>query len=572
MHQFLKRVLMSLKPVAFKKDIMHTNVSVQPGKAPVLRASLKKKVKLYFSDSESDDGKEMPIPYLKGSSSSESYSDEELNPSIKPTQVRKGFKRPLPANKGNLNPNNMRRSNTVIPRGSTLTNKFLPYPPSAIKLPAPPSKEEKRNKPVYIRKMRKNGDENVTNLVTPQKKISPMRSKSIPDNLYSYSEDEQSYNTSDDYYSSDEESKSQKENPTISPRKTESSKSSPNNVIQRNRINNRNYYLSPNNIINNADSSSSKSSPSDSSEKSNRSNRSSSTNVIKRKNLHSGSNESSPSNSTKKIDFDSSSNKSPTNNSSISDLNIDSAHNDNQANNENICNNNNDSITTNNINQFSTILKQGINNEPNANLQTPSSPLSNGSQTTDAAFEPPQSVCYFMERKIVSKFTKNKLSMTLTRGCYSVISQVLDARDESFKIMYDGKPYTILMESSQCSFSLRRGESYGDEVFSILYNTTKNAIRPKNCVLRFFIKVDGLPNRIQSFQPEFNSDGEAQISFGHRQVIPSVKNMKFLDENQKEILAVMKIGKDQLCIEALSSFPEEIIFVIGVAAFLNHSK
>lgn len=480
---------MTLKPVAFKKDIQHTNLSVQTtarnSNPKVPTKFIKNMPKIKFSDSESDNGDDNPIPFLKKSSSSEYFSDEDHDIDIKPTQIRKGLRRPMPLNRGNRKvPLIQRDGNTNVRKETTATavnkQKFLPHPPSNMNQKNSPPNEtaNKKVSPMFFRRIRKNGDENVNNWSTPQKQISLVKPKKIEqDTSYSYSEDEeQSYNTSsDNYYSDDDDDK----------------------------------------------------------------------------------NLSHPNEQTTQT----------TENCDLPNLQETETNNQEPEKNEN----ENDQIQKQINDKINNILSQNTENETDKNDQTPSSPaITNEEKTIEE--EQPYSICYFMDRKIVSKFTKNKLCMTLTKGCNTVISQVFDIHDESFKITYKDQSYTILMESSQCSFSLRKGESYGDEVFSVLYNTTKNAVKPKNCVLRFFVKVQGLPNRLQSVQPSPNAEGEAKISFDHRQVIPSIKNMKFLDENQKEILAVMKIGKDQICIEALSIFPEEIIFVIGVAAFLNHSK
>lgn len=480
---------MTLKPVAFKKDIQHTNLSFQTRRSSVPRAPLKKPMRMRFSDSESDNDFDNPIPFLKNSSSSESFSDEDHDINIKPTQIRKGYRRPMPINRvpkpptqSSSNTNTQKESTTAVP-----SQKFLPHPPNSIKSNASPPNDDKKVSPMFFRRMKKNAsdDENVKNWATPQKQISLIKPKMDQRASSSYSE--QSYNTSNDSYSNDETSKSQ--SPRQTPQKTESPKQSP-------------------------------------------------------------------------------SSKSENGNTSHTEIDTNlTPDSDNNTSNKDT-----DEIKKALNTQINNILNSNTPNEQ-SNDQIPSSPThTDDQQNTEESTEPPQSICYYMDRKIVSKFTKNKLCMSLTRGSFSIISQSFDVRDESFQITYANQRYTILMESTQCSFSLRRGESYGDEIFSILYNTTKNAIRPKNCVLHFFVKVQGLPNRLQSVQPESTIDGEAKISFDHRQVIPSVKNMKFLDENKKEVLAVMKIGKDQICIEALSNFPEVIIYTIGIAAFLNHSK
>ena len=490
---------MTLKPVAFKKDIKHTNLSVQTSRPLAPRASIKKPLKINFSDSESDDPMNNPIPYLKGSSSSESLSEEDYDPNVKPTNIRKGLRRPMPINRGTpkkvIQKQSPRNSTKIrkesVPNDSN--NKFLPRPPISTKTQDPQAKDDKSKKvsPMFFRRVKKNGsgDENVNNWIAPQKEISLVKPKVVPDNSYSYSEDEQSYNISNDYYSEEYEN-DQIDSSEFSPSKESENKESPTTETNK-------------------------------------------------------ANEENKTNSVDNTNTFNDSNSIPENSDTVNKI----------------------------TNQINDILNSNTKNEENIQNQD-SIPLTHEEEQPikDDQEEIPQSICYFIDRKVISKFPKNRLCITLTKGCYSVISQVFDIRDESFQITFKNQLYTILLENSYCSFSLHKGESYDDEIFSILYNTTKNAIKPKNCVLHFFTEVQGLPNRIQSVKPNQNSEGESIIRFGHRQVIPSIKNMKFLDENQKEILAVMKIGKDQICIEASSLFPEEVIYLFGVAAFLNHSK
>ena len=51
--------------------------------------------------------------------------------------------------------------------------------------------------------------------------------------------------------------------------------------------------------------------------------------------------------------------------------------------------------------------------------------------------------------------------------------------------------------------------------------------------------------------------------------------MIFVDQNgihKSEIIAIMKNSKSIISIEAISTIPEEMIFMLGVSSFLNHSS
>lgn len=205
-----------------------------------------------------------------------------------------------------------------------------------------------------------------------------------------------------------------------------------------------------------------------------------------------------------------------------------------------------------------------FNTENDTNVN---SPLADSSLLTST--EP---VCYFLEKKFISKMMKHKVAFTLRKGSASIISVIVNTHSESVQMNYEDQLYTILMESSQNSFSLRLGQSYGDEIFSILYSVSIVPYRHKYCVLRFFKKIQNVPIRLQSQIPKLKANGELEVSFGNRQAIPSIKNMIFLNDKKEETLSIMKIAKTTLCIEVPPEIPATIVFIIGLSAFLNHTK
>ncbi|OHT09985.1 hypothetical protein TRFO_20980 [Tritrichomonas foetus] len=190
---------------------------------------------------------------------------------------------------------------------------------------------------------------------------------------------------------------------------------------------------------------------------------------------------------------------------------------------------------------------------------------------SEEEIERPPSICYFMEKKVISKIGKGKVSLTLTKGSVSLFSHVFDMKEEYFSFESHDETFTMMMENTFSSNSLRKGNRNGPEIFSILYSPAKNPVKHKICVLHFFEKFQFIPTRVQNLPPKLAADGTVVNYFGHRQVIPSVKNMLFLDPNRNEILAVMRISKTSICLEAAPEIPEEIIFVIGISAFLNHT-
>ena len=178
-------------------------------------------------------------------------------------------------------------------------------------------------------------------------------------------------------------------------------------------------------------------------------------------------------------------------------------------------------------------------------------------------------ICYFIEKKIVSKFNNSKMSLNFTKGSTSILSNVFEPKKDCYDVEINNQKYCILIDDNYCSFSLKKNSKTGETIFTMSYSSSKESNKSKICTLNFFQEIPNAPNVVHNVPPTLNANGDVVNFFGHRQVIPSSNNMLFLDKDGYELLAVMRISKTSICLEVSPDIPEEIVYVIGISAFLN---
>lgn len=183
-------------------------------------------------------------------------------------------------------------------------------------------------------------------------------------------------------------------------------------------------------------------------------------------------------------------------------------------------------------------------------------------------------VVYYLQKKVCSIFNRKKISFTLTNDNKFIIEQTIDIKKGSTQFKTN-QTYFINFTSGKNIFNMKQDNSSGNKFMTITYLIEDEPFKHKMCQILFHTTIPGLSNQLMNIPPKINSKGKAILPFGKRKVLPSTKNMIFIDPNksyQNEIMSIMKVSKSTISIEAISILPEEMIFVIGVSSFLNHSS
>lgn len=84
-----------------------------------------------------------------------------------------------------------------------------------------------------------------------------------------------------------------------------------------------------------------------------------------------------------------------------------------------------------------------------------------------------------------------------------------------------------------------------------------------------FMEIDGVIPPYKKIVSEAHSCDDLQKAFGERKVMKSVKNCRLCDENGNEVVAVRKVSKKSLEIDAKADVSILQCFVIGMFMFLS---
>ena len=93
-----------------------------------------------------------------------------------------------------------------------------------------------------------------------------------------------------------------------------------------------------------------------------------------------------------------------------------------------------------------------------------------------------------------------------------------------------------------------------------------------NLVRKWKIQIlnDNKQINLFSKQPEINENGDFELYFGGKMIIPSVKNCILIDDIENfELIGLRKIQKNLLEIDSRSDIKSINLFVIGIISFLS---
>ena len=126
----------------------------------------------------------------------------------------------------------------------------------------------------------------------------------------------------------------------------------------------------------------------------------------------------------------------------------------------------------------------------------------------------------------------------------------------------------ILIGSNFTTFSLRRGVQKLSEIMNVRYTTPKIDYAPRIVDLFFCDPPEGIPINLCNRKPKFTAGSTWILNINGRIAKRSTKNCILTDENDREIMSVMKIKDSELTIEANPTIGELSVFALGISSFL----
>ena len=170
-------------------------------------------------------------------------------------------------------------------------------------------------------------------------------------------------------------------------------------------------------------------------------------------------------------------------------------------------------------------------------------------------------VSYHLESESTFKITGFSYSFSLTRGSELLMSLKFKSSAKEVPLECENFKGVILLNRDGNQYCLRRESELGRDVCTVRYNKSKSTPSTRVCRVYLLERDSSLPYVLRSCSA---SDDR----FGPRHVLPSVKNCILVDAEKQEKMAVMKVGKNTLCIDAVSEIPPHIVFLVGVSACL----
>ena len=170
-------------------------------------------------------------------------------------------------------------------------------------------------------------------------------------------------------------------------------------------------------------------------------------------------------------------------------------------------------------------------------------------------------VSYHLESESTFKLTGFTYSFSLTRGSEHLMSLKFKSSAKEVPLECESFKGVILLNRDGNQYCLRRESELGRDVCTVRYNKSKSTPSTRVCRVYLLERDSSLPYVLRSCSA---SDDR----FGPRHVLPSVKNCILVDAEKQEKMAVMKVGKNTLCIDAVSEIPPHIVFLVGVSACL----
>ena len=170
-------------------------------------------------------------------------------------------------------------------------------------------------------------------------------------------------------------------------------------------------------------------------------------------------------------------------------------------------------------------------------------------------------ISYHLEVASALKLTGYTHSFSLMRGSELIVSAKFKSSAKEVHIECEDFKGIMLLNREGSQYCLRRESELGQDVCTVRYNKSRSYPSERVCRVYLLERAESLPYVLKSSR-------DCSERFGARHVIPSTKNCVLVDQTKQEKIAVMKVGKNALCIDAVSEIQPYVVFLVGVSACL----
>ncbi|OHT02326.1 hypothetical protein TRFO_07145 [Tritrichomonas foetus] len=126
----------------------------------------------------------------------------------------------------------------------------------------------------------------------------------------------------------------------------------------------------------------------------------------------------------------------------------------------------------------------------------------------------------------------------------------------------------LLSESNFNTFSLRKGSQFGTELMNIKFKMPHVDYAPRLVELYLCKPPEGIPNILTNRKPRFTAGSTWILNISGRIAKKSTKNCILVDENDTEIMSVMKSKDSEMTIETNPAIGELCVFGLGLSSML----
>lgn len=145
----------------------------------------------------------------------------------------------------------------------------------------------------------------------------------------------------------------------------------------------------------------------------------------------------------------------------------------------------------------------------------------------------------------------------------------------------------VLTGSNFSTFSLRKNESkseiksdelsaihnlygpgFSKELMTVNYTMPKNEFQPRRVNIHFNDPPDSIPAELSNRKPKFSYGSTCILDIGGRVAKRSIKNCIMVDENNNDIMSIMKIHESEISIEVFPAISELCVFAFGISSVL----
>ena len=112
------------------------------------------------------------------------------------------------------------------------------------------------------------------------------------------------------------------------------------------------------------------------------------------------------------------------------------------------------------------------------------------------------------------------------------------------------------------------GFGYGKQIMTISYTMPKVDYAPRLVNVRFNNPPSQVPKELSNRKPKFTYGSTFVLDIGGRVAKRSIKNCIMVDENDNDIMSIMKIRDSEVSIEAFPTIGELSVFAFGISSVL----